>query len=218
MVPLCRCKGCSICVRFFGPVRRAFRSCAAEDVASLTGRNDRPFGAGRGRMRALFPGAGRPFDPMIPARTIAAGLGGRSAGGRRDASARRRTAGARAAGGLPGGVPRAAFSCLFGGGRGGGGGPPGAGAARRAPRRLGLSRRSSACGALSGGAERDVRRFSRLRVYRAGRILRCTPCEEDGPRPPEDRVGSAPRSRPTESGGDRAGRRNRRIIRPDESR
>lgn len=80
MVPLCRCKGCSICVRFFGPVRRAFRSCAAGDVASLTGRNDRPFGAGGGRMRALFPGAGRPFDPMIPARTIAAGLGGRSAG------------------------------------------------------------------------------------------------------------------------------------------
>ena len=108
MVPLCRCKGCSICVRFFGPVRRAFRSCAAEDVASLTGRNDRPFGAGRGRMRALFPGAGRPFDPMIPARTIAAGLGGRSAGGRRDASERRRTAGAAAAGAFP------AFVCLRG--------------------------------------------------------------------------------------------------------
>lgn len=179
MVPLCRCKGCSICVRFFGPVRRAFRSCAAEDVASLTGRNDRPFGAGRGRMRALFPGAGRPFDPMIPARTIAAGLGGRSAGGRRDASERRRTAGAAAAGAFP------AFVCL-----------------RGAFRRSGERRAT----------------FSRLRVYRAGRILRCTPCEEDGPRPPEDRVGSAPRSRPTESGGDRAGRRNRRIIRPDESR
>ena len=97
------------------------------------------------------------------------------------------------------------------------GGTHRSGAGRPALRRLGLSRRSSACGALSGGAERDVRRFSRLRVHRAGRILRCTPCEEDGPPPPEDRVGSAPKSRPTEGGGDRAGRRNRRIIRPDES-